>query len=38
MENSLFEEFTNREDAVSREKYLKSGIGRQFLKEKIDCG
>jgi len=30
-----FEEFPNREDAVNREKYLKSGIGRQFLKNKL---
>ncbi|HRH56321.1 MAG TPA: GIY-YIG nuclease family protein [Chitinophagales bacterium] len=31
-----YEEFPEREDAVSREKYLKSGIGRQFLKEIIN--
>lgn len=30
-----YEEFNSREEAVSREKYLKSGIGRQYLKEKL---
>ena len=29
------EEFESRDEAVKREKYLKSGIGRQFLKEKL---
>ena len=33
-----YEEFLSREEAVNREKYLKSGIGRQFLKEKIERG
>ena len=33
-----YEVFTTREEAVNREKYLKSGIGRQFLKEKIKRG
>ncbi|HNM31512.1 MAG TPA: GIY-YIG nuclease family protein [Chitinophagales bacterium] len=28
-----YEEFSTREEAVSREKMLKSGIGRQYLKE-----
>ncbi len=27
-----FEKFSNREDAIGREKYLKSGSGREFLK------
>ncbi|MEQ9286828.1 MAG: GIY-YIG nuclease family protein [Cyclobacteriaceae bacterium] len=31
-----FETLESREDAVNREKYLKSGIGREFLKETID--
>ncbi|WP_417431563.1 GIY-YIG nuclease family protein [Halpernia sp.] len=30
-----FEIFKTREDALVREKYFKSGIGREFLKEKI---
>ena len=30
-----FEVFTNREDAIKREKYFKSGEGRQFLKNII---
>lgn len=35
---AYYEEFTNREDAVKREKYLKSGIGRQFLRDIIESG
>lgn len=31
-----FETFETREEAVLREKYLKTGIGREFLKEKIN--
>ena len=27
-----FEEFNSRQDAVIREKYLKSGVGRDFIK------
>lgn len=34
-EITYFEEFPSREDAVNREKYFKSGIGRQFLKNKL---
>ncbi|WP_278034089.1 GIY-YIG nuclease family protein [Flavobacterium nitratireducens] len=30
-----FEEFDTREEAVLREKYLKTGSGREFLKEKL---
>lgn len=30
------ESFSTRVDARSREKYLKSGIGREFLKSKLD--
>ncbi len=30
-----FEEFETREEAVKREKYLKSGYGRIFLKKKL---
>ncbi|MFC5682657.1 GIY-YIG nuclease family protein [Flavobacterium sp. MAHUQ-51] len=30
-----FEVFDTREEAVLREKYFKSGIGREFLKEKL---
>ena len=33
-----YEGFTTREEAVNREKYFKSGVGRQFLKEIIDNG
>ncbi|MFC5682658.1 GIY-YIG nuclease family protein [Flavobacterium sp. MAHUQ-51] len=31
-----FEVFNTREEAVLREKYFKSGIGREFLKEKLE--
>lgn len=30
-----FEEFSTREEAILREKYFKSGIGREFLKTKL---
>jgi len=30
-----FEEFLTREEAVSREKYFKSGVGREYLKNII---
>ena len=30
-----FEEFLKREDAIKREKYFKSGSGREFLKTKL---
>lgn len=30
-----FEEFDSREEAVSREKYLKSGVGREWLAQKF---
>ncbi|MEZ4787782.1 MAG: GIY-YIG nuclease family protein [Flavobacterium haoranii] len=30
-----FEEFFTREEAILREKYFKSGIGREFLKTKL---
>ncbi len=30
-----FEKFKTREEAVFREKYFKSGIGREFLKKKL---
>ncbi|MGB6082819.1 GIY-YIG nuclease family protein [Moheibacter sp.] len=30
-----FESFSTRNEAVLREKYFKSGIGREFIKEKI---
>lgn len=35
-----FEEFECKEDAISREKYFKSGSGREWLKnklERLDC-
>ena len=31
----FFELCTNRKEAIAREKYLKSGIGREFIKEYI---
>ena len=31
-----FEVFTNREDAIKREKYFKSGEGRRFLEIKLE--
>lgn len=31
-----FEEFDNFEDALKREKYFKSGSGREFLKKILD--
>ena len=30
-----FETFETRDEAVLREKYFKTGIGREFLKEKL---
>ncbi len=33
-----YEVVTTREEAVSREKYLKSGVDRQFLNEIIERG
>ncbi len=30
-----YEEFTNREEAIEREKYFKTAAGRRFLKAKI---
>lgn len=34
-----FETVDSREEAVKREKFLKSGVGREFLKEKLrPCG
>ena len=30
-----FEEFETEEEAIAREKYFKSGIGREYLKSKI---
>jgi putative endonuclease len=30
-----FEEFATREEAVLREKFFKTGIGREYLKEKL---
>ncbi|MEO1032823.1 MAG: GIY-YIG nuclease family protein [Bacteroidota bacterium] len=32
----FFEEFDNREEARKREKYLKSGFGKQWIKEKYN--
>ena len=31
-----FEEFSTRDEAIHREKYLKSGIGREWLKTKLN--
>lgn len=31
-----FEKFDSREEAREREKYFKSGIGREFLKNKLN--
>jgi putative endonuclease len=31
-----FEEFTERKDAIAREKYFKSAAGRRFLKKKLE--
>jgi putative endonuclease len=31
-----FEKFTERKEAREREKYFKSGIGREYLKNKLD--
>jgi len=31
-----FEKFTDRIEARKREKYFKTGIGREFLKNKLD--
>ena len=33
-----FEEFNSRSEAMEREKYLKTGKGREFLKTKIKTG
>ncbi|NDV15446.1 GIY-YIG nuclease family protein [Muricauda sp. TY007] len=30
-----FETFESREEAIERERYLKSGVGREFLKTQI---
>ncbi|PLW93547.1 MAG: excinuclease ABC subunit C, partial [Marinilabiliales bacterium] len=30
-----YEEYTNREEAIEREKYFKTAAGRRFLKAKI---
>ncbi|MDI1355986.1 MAG: GIY-YIG nuclease family protein [bacterium] len=30
-----FEEFENKEDAISRERYFKTSAGRRFLKSKL---
>ena len=30
-----FEEFSNKSDALNREKFFKTGKGREFLKEKL---
>ncbi|MBU3821078.1 GIY-YIG nuclease family protein [Flavobacteriaceae bacterium XHP0103] len=30
-----FESFETRKEAINREKFLKTGVGREFLKEKI---
>ena len=30
-----FEEFDTRDDAILRERYFKSGVGREFLAKKI---
>lgn len=30
-----FEEFDSREEAITRESYFKTGIGREFLKRKL---
>jgi putative endonuclease len=34
--NLLIESFSSRIDARKREKYLKSGIGKEWLKQQID--
>ena len=31
-----FEKLNSREEAVTRERYLKSGVGREFLRDKVD--
>ncbi len=31
----FFEELNNRMEARQREKYLKSGVGKEFIKEKL---
>ncbi len=31
-----FEEYANQKDAVSREKYLKSGSGREWLNKRLE--
>ena len=33
---AYFEKFNSRDEARKREKYLKSGIGREFLKNKLN--
>ena len=35
-EIAYYEKVTNREEARKREKYFKSGIGREFLKNNLD--
>ncbi|PNQ75256.1 endonuclease [Hanstruepera neustonica] len=30
-----FETFETREESIEREKYFKTGVGRQFLKQKL---
>ncbi len=36
LELVYFEVLNSREEAVTREKYLKSGVGREFLRNDID--
>ena len=36
LELVYFEAFKTREEVVNRERYLKSGVGREFLKNTID--
>ncbi len=35
-EVAYFEEFGTRDEAIHREKYLKSGVGREWLKMKLN--
>ena len=30
----MYEEYDSKEDAIAREKYLKSGVGREFINKK----
>ena len=32
----FFEEFESKDDAINREKYLKSGVGREYVKRKLN--